>query len=302
MYSRVFHRSRLVSLFVLLPLALVGCNPTSTETTVDSISESSSEGADSEERATDETADEQISTEKGADKAQTKDRPKPIAPALAPGDYCYQFSDETKDLDAQITIDAMDRITGDFQGVIHNEQNSYYTSYRQKLDGTIDGRNLNLDVTTWIELDKQNTQETWKVTPQGLSTERDTLSLKDCAAVSAAFQTGGLDAKDLVEGANRVKTREVFFEAGERSTTVSDAVVSGDRDVYTLSAQADQKMTLSISALEENAAFDLVSPSGMILSRESMKETVYLPERGEYQIVVGGTRGNATYELEIAIE
>lgn len=61
-------------------------------------------------------------------------------------------------------------------------------------------------------------------------------------------------------------------------------------------------MDLSITSLEDNAAFDIVDPSGLILGMELKKETVPLPHTGDYKIIVGGTRGSATYDLAITIK
>ena len=288
-------------LLAVLLFALIGCN-TTPETTVESTAERSSQTqveADESGSSTVAKQSETTQTETKRSAVDTKDKPKPIAAALMPGQYCYQSNDENQDLYARLTIDSADSVTGNFVGTVHNEAAGYYTSYRQTLNGTIDGSNLNMDVATWIEYDKQNSQETWKVTSKGLSTERETLSLSSCEAVSKEF---GLDAEDLTAGANSVRERDVFFDAGKSATTVSDSVVRGDRDLYKLTAQGGQKMNLSISSVEDNAAFDVISPSGSILGREMKEEEIYLPERGEYKVVVGGTRGNATYELDIAID
>ena len=195
------------------------------------------------------------------------------------------------------------RITGDLAGAVTNEAEGYFTSYRQALDGTIDGNTLNLDVTTWIEFDQQNTQETWQISEQTLSTERETLQAQSCEEVSKVFQNEeGLEASDLIDSADNIETQRVKFAGGKSGTTLSDSVVRGDRHVYLLSAQGGQTMSLDISSLEDNAVFDVVSPSGYILMRESMSESVPLPETGEYKVIVGGTRGNATYDLAVSIE
>ena len=289
------------SLLALSLLALIGCNPNSAGSRGDDAANDQIRSANETpaEKAPDEAADEvPTANPKATDKVSipdTKDRPKPITPAIAPGTYCYQMSDKNQDISARITLDGADRVTGNLEGVVHNEENAYYTSYRRKLDGTIDGGNLNLDVATWIEFDKQNSQETWKVTTKGLSTERETLSLTGC-------EPTGLEADDLTKNANRVREMDVFFDAGKSSTTLSNAVVRGDRDLYRLIAQGGQQMTLSISALEDNAAFGVVSPSGVILTREAVEEKLYLPETGAYEIIVGGTRGSATYDLALSIE
>lgn len=232
-----------------------------------------------------------------------KDTPKPIAAALQPGQYCYQSSDDVEDIDIRINIDSADSVIGNQVGVVHDEKAAYYTSYRSDLNGTIDGSNLNLDIATWIEHDKQNQQETWKVSPTELRTKTHKLTEANCKIVNKSFQSeNGLEAEDLTEGANRVNTQEVFFDAGKSSTTVSNSVVRGDLDRYLITAQGGQQLDLSITAIESNAAFDVVSPSGLILGTEQSKQRILLPDMGEYQIIVGGTRGNATYDLAIAIQ
>lgn len=236
-------------------------------------------------------------------KIDTKDKPKPIASALKPGQYCYQSSDQVQDVQARLSVAPNDQVTGNVQGTIHNELTSYYSSYRKTVDGTIDGSNLNLDVATWIEYDKQNAQETWRVSPDKLSAGQDTLINESCDRVNKVFQDkNGLEAKDLTEGAKRVKTEAVYFDAGKSTTTVTGSVVRGDRDLYTLTARGGQSMALSIKSLENNAAFDVVDPSGIVLGTELTKEKIFLPHTGDYQIIVGGTRGNTSYDLAIAIE
>lgn len=291
-------------LSLLLPLllfALVGCQSPRTASS-ESPSGSSSVESDKESSTAQEAAKETDAPAAQPEGKETKDTPKPIAPALKPGQYCYQLSDKIQDIQARFTVAASDQVTGDVQGTIHNDKAGYFTSYRSKLDGTIDGSNLNLDVATWIEYDQQNAQETWRVSPNQLKTDRDTLTHKSCEGINPTFQSkSGLEAKDLIEGANRVKRQEVFFDAGKRSTTVSDAVVRGDRDLYVLNARGGQSMNLAITSVENNAVFDVVDPSGIILGTELTKENIPLPHTGAYQIIVGGTRGNAAYDLAIAI-
>lgn len=60
-------------------------------------------------------------------------------------------------------------------------------------------------------------------------------------------------------------------------------------------------MEVSITSLEDNAVFDLVGPDGTPIDAELTNTTLTLPRDGDYVIVVGGTRGNATYELVVSI-
>ncbi|MEO1591208.1 MAG: hypothetical protein AAFU71_07955 [Cyanobacteria bacterium J06632_22] len=228
----------------------------------------------------------------------------PAAPSLSPGRYCYFSEDDVNTLNARLTVDANQQVTGNFQGTIADEANSYYTSYRQNLDGTIAGSNLNLSITTWIEYDRQTSQETWGVSTAELRTKGQTLQEADCATVDTAFQnTVGQDAQDLTSGYDNVRTASLQFAPGEYGTTVSDAVVRKEAFVYTLGAQGGQRMSLNISSLEDNAAFDVVSPSGIVMEREDAFDAEFiLPETGTYKVIVSGTRGNATYDLTVEIE
>jgi hypothetical protein len=61
-------------------------------------------------------------------------------------------------------------------------------------------------------------------------------------------------------------------------------------------------MILRITSTEDNAVFDVIPPgSDRPLATEVKDWTGELPATGDYRIVVGGTRGNATYKLEVTI-
>ena len=95
--------------------------------------------------------------------------------------------------------------------------------------------------------------------------------------------------------------RVIEFSTGESGATLSGAVIRGERFAYSVEASAGQTLTASITALEDNAVFDLAAPSGVSLVAEATEVDVVLSEDGDHVLVVGGTRGNATYELTISI-
>lgn len=100
---------------------------------------------------------------------------------------------------------------------------------------------------------------------------------------------------------------EIRFAAGSTSGQVDSAVIRGERDLYTLDAGADQRFSGELSAFEQNAAFQMRSPSGnVILDTETSTNTtgfsVQLPESGIYELCIGSTRGNASYTLDLIIE
>ncbi|HEY9743182.1 MAG TPA: hypothetical protein V6C90_22065 [Coleofasciculaceae cyanobacterium] len=97
--------------------------------------------------------------------------------------------------------------------------------------------------------------------------------------------------------------KRIQFAKGSSSGTVSGAVVRGTRDTYMIGAGLGQKMTVTITSEEKNAAFDILDPSGGKIAEEITDQQVIdvLPLAGDYQIVVSPTRGNATYKMTVSI-
>jgi hypothetical protein len=102
--------------------------------------------------------------------------------------------------------------------------------------------------------------------------------------------------------------KKVHFAKGTSSTTIKGAVIRGDRDRYTVSAKAGQTMSVKITSLEKNAVFQICFAGeqeclpGAGEGDDAMKWSGQLPVDNEYVIVVGGTRGNASYTLTISIK
>jgi hypothetical protein len=100
------------------------------------------------------------------------------------------------------------------------------------------------------------------------------------------------------------RTCRVRFARGRTTTVIKDAVVRGTRDRYILGARAGQTLIVHITSLENNAVFDVYAPGGKRLldgAQETTDWTGELPRSGDYVIEVGGTRGNASYTLEVTI-
>ncbi len=207
----------------------------------------------------------------------------PLQVAQAPSDssiqgYCFSVAtNDGLDSTARIYIQG-NQVTGRVEATIQNEQESYYTSYNQTLQGTKKGNQLNLNITTKIELDTQKTQEIWTLTSDSLNTGRAVYQKQPC----------------LVS--------QIRFAPGTNTTTVNQSVVRGSRNIYLLRANQGQRMDLKITALENNAVFDVIAPNGQILKTEATQSSLKLPATGNYEIIVGGTRGNATYKLNVKIQ
>ena len=101
---------------------------------------------------------------------------------------------------------------------------------------------------------------------------------------------------------------DLTFERGKSYGVVSNSLVRGDRDNYYFGARAGQIVTIAISSLEDNAVVELyIKRGGEWLYADTPPDarTLYgaLPESdgGQYRVTVGGTRGNATYDLFVGI-
>ena len=100
--------------------------------------------------------------------------------------------------------------------------------------------------------------------------------------------------------------KKIQFQRGSSSATVKGAVVRGDRDRYYVGARKGQ--TMKITSEEDNAVFQVYLPGeeealhGAGDGDDATDWSGDLPRDAEYVIVVGGTRGNASYTLKVSIE
>ena len=213
--------------------------------------------------------------------------------ALEPGTYCYQMRGDFIHEDVRLHVDGSNRVTGE------NRSASYpkYEGRFSKIDGAIDADHLNVMVIPSNIHDRQAWQTSWPITPNMLYMHSEaSLNRVGCSMVDELF-----NADRLTSSAYNVQSKKVKFKPGKYSVTLEDAVVRGDRTIYTVNAQANQIMHLILTSSENNAVFDVVSPDNVILGTEQTKQSYLLPSAGDYQIIVGGTRGNATYELTVAV-
>jgi hypothetical protein len=111
----------------------------------------------------------------------------------------------------------------------------------------------------------------------------------------------GTTVKPTLLIAQESRTRRIQFRRNATSAVVEDAVVRGTRDTYLLRARRGQTMTVSITSLENNAVFDIQFPNGTIVQQEATSWRGVLSTTGDHKIIVGGTRGNATYRMQVSI-
>lgn len=120
---------------------------------------------------------------------------------------------------------------------------------------------------------------------------------------TAAANTAATTAPEkLPEG-----TKRISFDAGKSSATVSGGVIRGERSTYLLGAKSGQTMDVKITSEEDNAVFQIEGPNGKYLKDagdgdDAMEWNGPLPAVGDYKIIVGGTRGNASFRLTVSIK
>ena len=216
---------------------------------------------------------------------------------LEPGPYCFNYEDNSLSAKAQLLVSSDQGVNGTIEGVIQNDEQAYYTSYIQSFSGALEEQQLDVSITTKIEDDVQKSQEIWTLTEKNLTTNKETFTTVDCSTFIPTEPKPETQTEIESPAPIRVK-----FAPGTSSTVLDNSVVRGSRDIYLLGAKGGQTMNLSITSLEDNAVFDLVAPDGKTIIQEKTNESIVLPETGDYQVIVGGTRGNATYQLQVEIK
>ena len=127
---------------------------------------------------------------------------------------------------------------------------------------------------------------------------------------------------DLVVAAEPVPTpKKIFFATGSTRGMAGGHVQRGGRDIYSLNASAGQHMTITLTTPDDNAVFQIYEP-GTTIGRDAdgilefrgtslhvagdgndaTRWSGRLPRTGTYLVVVGSTRGNARYSMDVRIE
>ena len=216
--------------------------------------------------------------------------------------YCYLLEEEVLTARVRVDADYAGELRGRVEASIHDEREGYFSSYVQRLSGRLDTPSAEMsgtarvDVRTWIEFDAQQETQRWTLTPERLETPDGAYSAVSCdgaAALPDGLEQLGVDPVS-------VWTYPLELTLGTPET-VSSGVVRGERDQYRVLIEEGDVLALSISAVEDNAVFDLIDPSDTVLLFESVEAEVELPYAGEYRIIVGGTRGNASYDLVVEL-
>ncbi|HYF54924.1 MAG TPA: hypothetical protein VEA41_11760 [Salinarimonas sp.] len=111
----------------------------------------------------------------------------------------------------------------------------------------------------------------------------------------------------------------IRFARGASSAVLEGAVIRGERALYGLEARAGQRLAVRVASPERNAVVQIYEPGARRRVEEGVLEVEgralpgagegedarawsgALPRSGTYLLVVGGTRGNASYRLEVSV-
>ena len=131
------------------------------------------------------------------------------------------------------------------------------------------------------------------------------------AAITSAAVTGcaaeieGTDpASEATDESNLTNAGAIQIPAGQTSATVRGSIVRGEGPkAYSLAARKGQVLDLFASSPGNGAVFELRDPAGRTISgRDLPALTTVLPLTGTYRVVVGATRGNASFSLQATVK
>jgi hypothetical protein len=102
------------------------------------------------------------------------------------------------------------------------------------------------------------------------------------------------------------KDEPIRFAVGPLDVELNGTVINGERNRYSLSMLAGEILDVQITSLEGNAVFSILGPDQVALpgteeGKDTIQWAVPIPADGSYSILVGPTRGNATYTLKVRV-
>ena len=310
-YSRFMRLIAVFGIFVLPVTALAACGNTSDEETSEAQVEVSSQSNDEEstEEEISDPEEENEETESGDTDEQTDPEP--------PVDTEEEESDDT---DEQVDTEEGE------EAETPTEQPAQRIQFTTgDIGEIIEGSILEGDLTPVYVLGA-SAQQLMQVT---LTSLQGTVSLDIESPNGEKLVTGVTETKILLPAdgdyliyinslsgdatysldvliTSVVEYVSVQFQAGTSSATVSGGMLRGETGpAYGLVASAGQRMEITITSLEENASFDVLTPSGEYLISEiagqEFEFSAILPEAGEYLITTNALRGNVSFDLNISI-
>lgn len=153
---------------------------------------------------------------------------------------------------------------------------------------------------------KTNSNSVSNENKQPLNTEKPKVETKsDSPTNKTKVEEKNLESEDAenYEGDDENGREIVKFGKGKTSATYEYGLVRGERRTYVVEARKGQTMAVRVEAEEKNAVFTITKNGKIVDTAEETEKWVgTLPSDGKYEIEVGGTRGNASYIIEISVE
>lgn len=119
-------------------------------------------------------------------------------------------------------------------------------------------------------------------------------------ALSSTVPATATQEKSVILIAQR--PQRIQFKRGASSAQRKGGVARGEVAIYLINANKGQTMNVEIQSVEGNAVFKVVDPNTNALVEEAKSWSGELPQKGDYQIVVGTERGGTSYTLSVSIE
>lgn len=131
------------------------------------------------------------------------------------------------------------------------------------------------------------------------------IRLEDMQGARPGSRPQGPDSKCTAETIEegQICTRRVHFKRGSSSAIYREQwLVRTTGHEFLVEARAGQRMSITISSVENNVIYTVDAPDGKTQLMNGKKNwSGVLPMSGTYRIGVGGERGNATYTLRISV-
>ena len=110
-------------------------------------------------------------------------------------------------------------------------------------------------------------------------------------------------------GGGKVRQRKLVVNPGAGAAVASDGIPRGSRDAYRIFAKAGEVLTVSVSALDDNAVFEIRdgdvkgrSLSGAAPGNDARFWSGVAPRDGDYIVIVGPVFGGTDYTLSVSLD
>lgn len=201
------------------------------------------------------------------------------------------FTKKTKTSEAVLKLDLPDMdgvVTGRQSGVVHDDEQGYYTSWESAVSGTRKGNRLQVTLETRIEDDLQRNEEVWMLVPEGIRAGDDVYGEEDCASATVGGDLAASDEEDQPQA-----PEDGRGQCGEAESVVFTCPLDNDHMVSVCRVGDRSSLTFRYGT---PTAPDFVFPNdGDQLPERFMYNMI--PYSGGYDAGLGFRSGKKTYVL-----